>query len=383
MMKHEVWVALLGCGALLGACKDAAQQVQPLAQGQRGEACQARNDCEGGLACILGVCSKNDFELTSSAKQCDRVDCQADADCCGTKALTAPAKCDNRISICSTPTLAGCVSTTCTDSSSCGTGSCGSGYCSNGAGTCSAGSDCADTCVTNTCTRTGFSCTADADCGGVCSGRYCSCTNPEYNPTHPICTDPDCVNVCTLRCQEERCVTDTSCKTDTDCTTSTKRLCSAGNCVQCSADTDCNVSAGEACKSNVCKKPCVADEQCPLFQSCQAGDCVATGCKSDRECVLAANGDNGSGGSSSIVSSSTQDARLSKCLPSDTNPALNTCKIPCENDGSCGSEFQVCDKGFCRFIGCETDADCRAYLGIANEVQNDSQPYISRAVCRP
>ncbi|HVZ31642.1 MAG TPA: hypothetical protein VG963_04405, partial [Polyangiaceae bacterium] len=107
LMKAPLWIMLLGCAALMGACKGGADKIEPATQGQRGEACQARNDCESGLACILGVCSQDDFQLTSSAKHCDRVDCEVDADCCGTKLTEAPAKCDNSTSICSTPTLPG------------------------------------------------------------------------------------------------------------------------------------------------------------------------------------------------------------------------------------------------------------------------------------
>src|SRR5262245_13114857 len=104
-MKHLWKLGIVGWGFLLWQCKDEPQQVAPATQGQRGEACQARNDCQAGLACIFNVCSKNDFELTSNARHCDRIDCQTDTDCCGTKPTDAPAKCDSRTSICQTPTL--------------------------------------------------------------------------------------------------------------------------------------------------------------------------------------------------------------------------------------------------------------------------------------
>jgi len=374
-MKHFWLLGMMGFSALLLHCKDEAQQVQPAAQGQRGEACQARNDCQSGLACILGVCSKNDFELTSSAKQCDRVDCETDTDCCGNKPSEAPAKCDNRTSICQTPTLPGCIQTSCTSDSTCGGGRCGTGTCSNTLTTCTSAADCADTCDLGTgyCALSGFSCTSDLNCTGVCSTRYCSCTNPEYSPSSAICSDPECLNLCTLRCSEERCIADTSCTTNGDCATSARPICEAGNCVECTTDDQCDVLDGEECRKNVCKKPCVANEECPLFNSCKEGDCVPTGCQSDRECVLAANmGQN----------QTVEDARLSQCLPSDADPTIKTCKIPCENDGACGSEFQVCDTGYCRFIGCETNDECRAYLGIVNEVETDAKPFISHAVCR-
>ena len=376
-MRHWWTLSICALGTLFWQCSDEAQQVQPAAQGQRGEACQARNDCEQGLACILGVCSRNDFELTSSAKHCDRVDCQVDADCCGNRPREAPAKCENRTSICQQPSLPGCITTTCTSSASCGAGSCPTGICSNSLESCTSNTDCADPCVEGFCAVSGFACVSDLDCNpGTCSTRYCSCANPDYNPGSAICTDPDCVNLCTLKCSEERCVQDNSCETDDDCPLSNLSICSAGSCVQCVTDDDCETSEGEECRSNVCTKPCIANEQCPLFHSCSDGDCVETGCQSDRECVLAANMGGQNGGLSN------QDARLSKCLPSDEDPQIKACKVPCENDGACASEFQICDAGYCRFIGCETDDECRGYLGIANEMVTDARPYISRAVCR-
>jgi len=191
------------------------------------------------------------------------------------------------------------------------------------------------------------------------------------------------VNLCTLKCSEERCVQDTSCTTNANCLAGTKHICSEGSCVQCVEDDDCDTEDGEQCRNHACKKPCTANEECPLFQGCQNGDCVETGCQSDRECVLAANMGNGTGGQSGVlVSTSTNDPRLRKCLPSDEDPKINTCKIPCENDGACGSDFEICDKGYCRFIGCNTDDECRGYLGIQNETQTDAKPFISHAVCR-
>jgi len=192
------------------------------------------------------------------------------------------------------------------------------------------------------------------------------------------------VNLCTLECLNERCVQDTSCTTNLNCTSGNRNICSAGNCVECVEDDDCDTTKGEQCRKNACKKPCSANEECPLFQSCQSGDCVQTGCKSDRECVLAANMNNTQTGNQTgvVVVRSNEDARLIQCLPSDADPKINTCKVPCENDGACGSQFQICDGGYCRFIGCETDEECRGYLGIVSEMVTDAKPFISHAVCR-
>jgi hypothetical protein len=385
-MKHLWTLGIIGAALLALQCKDEAQQVQPAAQGQRGEACQARNDCQSGLACILGVCSKNDFQLTSSAKQCDRIDCQTDTDCCGTRPSVAPPKCDNRAIICQTPSLPGCTSTVCTSSASCGGGgTCPTGYCSNTAGACTSSADCADTCVEGICSVSGLDCSTNATIctyNGSCSTRYCACANPQYSPSSSICSDPDCVNLCTLECLNERCVQDTSCTTNANCLSGDRNICSAGNCVECVEDDDCDTTKGEQCRKNACKKPCTANEECPLFQGCQNGDCVQTGCKSDRECVLAANMSNTQTQTGGVVVRSNEDARLIKCLPSDADPKINTCKVPCENDGACGSQFQICDSGYCRFIGCETDEECRGYLGIVSEMVTDAKPFISHAVCR-
>jgi len=347
--------------------------VEPQAKGQRGESCQARNDCQDGLACIAGTCSRNDFEVSVSPKHCDQIDCQIDEDCCGGKPLEAPAKCNNRELICTVPTLPNCTQSTCTSNDTCGDGVCGAGVCSSSVGQCMSNADCADECVSGVCTLSLTSCTASTDCfynGQTCTGRVCDCTNPLYDPFDPVCTDPDCVDVCTLRCREERCVNDNSCEDDVECIPFGLTYCEGGLCVECLEDEDCNEELGETCVDNQCETPCLQNEECPLFQQCIDGDCVETGCSSDRECVLAAN----------LGNVSSEDARLSKCLPSELNPDIFTCKIPCENDGSC-SEFQVCDAGYCRFIGCETDEECRGYLGLVG-IDPDLVDFVPRAVCR-
>ena len=47
------------------------------------------------------------------------------------------------------------------------------------------------------------------------------------------------------------------------------------------------------------------------------------------------------------------------------------CRVPCDADSDCASEsntssFQVCQQGQCVFVGCESDAECRALLGLQN-----------------
>lgn len=348
-----LFASTAGFVGIFAACGgDDVSTVQPQSRGERGETCLARNDCKAGLACINTVCSKNDFDVSPTAKSCDRIDCQETADCCGDRPSEAPVKCANRASICSSPSIPNCVSTSCTSAAQCNGGTCGRGICSTSSTSCDDDSDCVE---------------------GTCTSRSCNCQNPAFDPSDPICSDPDCVDVCTLKCEEERCVLDVSCEEDRDCFGNANgRICSSGKCVECTQDDQCT-GDGESCVDNRCKEPCTQNEQCPLFHACESGECVEKGCTSDRECILAAGRGEGS---------SREDARLSKCLPSSKDANIKECKIPCENDGACGSELEVCEAGFCKFVGCDSDEECRTYLGLANEGSDPSRPYVSKAVCR-
>lgn len=381
-------VSLLGALAVVGCSSNKAQLVQPQTRGQRGEVCQARNDCQDGLACLNGLCAKNDFGLKVAPKQCDRVECQADEDCCGDKPRVAPEKCSARTATCGTSTIPGCVRTTCTSDATCGGGTCAGGTCSLLGGACTSDAACKDTCLTatGTCSKSGGICALDSDCQYfqynaqlLCQTRVCNCTNPAYNPTSPICTDPDCQGICQLRCDAELCVADNSCKKDADCLGVGLPFCETDRCVQCVADTDCDATKDESCQKGQCKKPCQKNEECPTFDECQAGSCVYVGCKSDRECILSA-ARNAAAVPGAV--SSGEDARLLKCLPSEADATISTCKIPCQNDGSCGSEVEICDQGYCKFIGCETDEECRVYLGIQNQMSTVAKPFVPKAVCR-
>jgi len=329
-----------------------------------------------GLACVSGLCIKDDFAIAPAANQCVRVECDTTEDCCGGKPKEFPSKCAARATTCAS-TLPGCALVACTDSDQCNGGTCG-GYCSNTAAACTGDDDCA---VDNgpcdldlgQCTVNGLLCEADADCivAAACLSMACDCTNPDYDPLDPICSDSDCEDLCTKVCQNELCVEDTSCEEDIECVVFPYTTCHEGACVQCVSDDDCDEDEGEACRAGSCQKPCEANEGCPLFHSCQDGECVETGCTSDRECVLAAGSMNYG-----------EDARLAVCVSSDANPDIKQCRIPCESDTTCG-QFSVCDDGYCKFVGCESDEECRGYLGLANQQLSDAQPYYTRAECRP
>lgn len=373
-----LWSLLLVVGiAGIASCnKDTKTTVTPDGRGERGESCQARNDCGGGLACVNGICSKNDFDISVNAKHCDRIECGEDKDCCGDRPREAPAKCNNRTSVCLTPTVDDCYTTMCTSNSDCGEGVCSPGVCSvTGAGSCTSDDECEDDVCDLTlsaCTLSGTYCTSDSACLGTssCVNRFCNCVNPEYNPTDDICTDEDCDNVCTLRCDNELCVPDTSCDDDDDCV-GISDICEDGRCVECVDDDDCD-DDDEECVNNFCEKPCSSNEECPLFHACDDGECVARGCGSDTECILAA---------SRLGNGAVEDPRLYQCLEASGDSDMRVCKLPCENDASCAS-FEVCDDGYCVFIGCKTNEECRAYLGIENEETSDAKPYITKAVCR-
>ena len=43
----------------------------------------------------------------------------------------------------------------------------------------------------------------------------------------------------------------------------------------------------QQCVDGACTSGCKHNEQCPLFNECQSGECVEVGCKSARECYFA------------------------------------------------------------------------------------------------
>ena len=358
-------------------CNDDPQQTVPAARGERGETCQARNDCRTGLVCVMGVCSQNDFDVDVSAKQCIRVQCEEDEDCCGDKPLEAPARCSARETVCNTPWLPECSTDFCSSDTECSGGTC-IGSCTYSGVSCTANSDCTfNTCSGGLCTFTFAACTTNEDCE-VCSFSVglCDCTNPEYDPLADICFDSECTDVCLERCEDRLCRPDTSCESDAECINPEQSICSGGRCVQCLENADCDEDAGEECVDNICDKPCEVDEECELFFSCEDGDCVRTGCASDRECVLFASGMLERG----EVPPDTEPRRF-RCLASSDEPDRKICRVPCESDIEC-LKFEVCAAdGFCKFVGCETDADCRAAFNLAEQEATEDRPYITRAEC--
>jgi hypothetical protein len=142
--------------------------------------------------------------------------------------------------------------------------------------------------------------------------------------------------VCEKTCTDHACVakTNSHCATSLDCAGGT---CLNGHCGECSKDTDCGKDY--ICESNQCQLGCLHDEACGSLSSCKAGRCEARGCESNRECALALE---------------LRDAVCQK----------GVCGMPCKNDAECGrpnGELNTCSDGICKFVGCDTDAECAAF----------------------
>ena len=360
--KLLFFTMLLSSGALLGACGNK--------NGGHGESCEARNDCQRGFACVGQRCVKDDFPISiESGKDCVLIDCDTTADCCGDRPTSPPARCADRDRYCE-PLLQDCSADMyCTADEQCGEGTCsGVSYCSNSGQVCASDLNCVDTCneLAGTCNISGALCTTSDDCNdGTCelSSGNCNCSNPEYDPSHALCSDSQCTDICDLVCNaSQRCVVETLCESDADCAGSF-HCNSAGSCVQCLEDSHCGDD--ESCRFGSCDLPCSENEHCGIFEECQSGDCVYVGCQSDRECVLWANVD------------FSRDAREARCVEVD-GLGTKQCRIPCESDRECGAT-ERCDSGVCTYIGCETDQECRAFYNRGN--QSKTSPYISEAFC--
>jgi hypothetical protein len=176
---------------------------------------------------------------------------------------------------------------------------------------------------------------------------------------------------CTQDCIDEQCVAAApGCKTNAECTSTQTPYCVEGKCTQCDKDTAC-AGAGAKCAQGVCMAACKRDENCPLLHACQDGVCADTGCTSDRECAFMSKN------------------QLAICNAGE-------CELPCSTDTDCATMsntpnqgmmtmtaaanatrgFEACDMGKCVFVGCESNAECRALLGLESQRNNVT------AVCR-
>lgn len=155
---------------------------------------------------------------------------------------------------------------------------------------------------------------------------------------------------CNFVCEANRC--ESRCSEDTDCRPG---MCQAGVCVQCVGNEDCGED--ERCVRGQCIEPCRDDLACPLFHACVDGECVETGCDSDRACVALLR---------------NVEAR---CLE-------GACTAPCITDSDCDDpddyDFMKCVGGLCQHVGCDSDSECRARIFGDGPVEGD----VLDVVCR-
>jgi hypothetical protein len=342
-MRQVFWVSAIGlCCVWSSACDD-------MRRGKAGESCTSANDCGTGLACVALVCMR-ETDAGASAS------CDARRDCAA--GLT-------------------CIANAC-QPGSVGMPAPGTRYGGQGE-SCQAKNDCAEdlSCVSNVCRQVSVplsrvakncyrvECANKNDC---CAGFVPKDSCPTYKQnceTDPVfCNTYRSLCECNQDCVDELCVAaPAGCMSNAECTSMQTPFCMQGKCRQCDKDSACTGDATK-CVAGVCMAACRIDENCALLQKCQDGACVDTGCMSDRECAFM----------SAVTSAVCREGK---------------CQTPCTADSDCKSTQssgaddndmirgpQICEKGQCVFVGCESDAECRALLKI------ESSPGNVRAVCR-
>lgn len=194
---------------------------------------------------------------------------------------------------------------------------------------CQVAADCCEPPAAN-CDLLKEACDADRDAGT--SGTSTACTQYEQQ----------CLCDTNQRaCESGKCVT--KCVNDSTCAFagSPGGKCLGGKCAQCASDDDCG-SSDLICVSGKCQSPCQGDGDCPGFDRCLGGRCVDGACQTDRECIAA-----------------TRNVEA-KCGTD------GKCIVPCQSDPECGSPkdygFFSCVDGQCKYMGCESDKDCRLYV---------------------
>ena len=245
MSRAWLWALLLGLAMLVGACEQV-QKVAPDRLGRKGESCFARNDCEGGLACINNTCVQDEFPVGVSSKKCDVIQCNTPADC--------------------VKLVDGCTEL----NEACAGGN--QGACEQHA------AFCVFDCTTNRCIA---KCSSDDHCLGssVCEANRCvECrSDDDCNDDDEVCRSGDCVEPCT---ENGQCPLFHACET--------------GQCVDkgCSSNRECVAATGHVtarCKDSDCIVVCESDAECDQaddfdFFRCIDGECTYVGCETDEEC---------------------------------------------------------------------------------------------------
>jgi hypothetical protein len=346
MQMRVLTTSMLIFWALTGACGD------DIKRGNAGESCTAANDCADGLACIALVCVASSRSTQSDAGKADSGNgsssCGARSDC---------------------PEGSMCIDNTCktlTMGMSSGTREGSRGE------SCTATNDCGPdlSCLAGLCRETGItlprlakSCyrveceTTDDCCATFVPNSNCDMYKKNCETDAIFCNTYRSLCECSKSCDKQVCVAaQPGCKTNAECTSAQTPFCVNGACHQCDQDSACPGEMSK-CSSGVCMSPCSNDANCPLLYACKDSACVQVGCTSDRECAFM--------------------NKNSRAICKDKK-----CQSPCVADSDCISmdpmalSFQVCDSGECKFVGCDSDTECRAALNIAS-VQGKV-----RAVCK-
>jgi hypothetical protein len=276
---------------LKGFATDAAVETAP-PSGKRGESCQASNDCDQGLACIGSRCLESDFDLEYIPKQCYRVQCAGDTDCCkdwkpgGGYTQT---QCDTMRDNCIN------------------------------AGVYPPPSVIPPAVTTNDCLYWVSYCR----CSFECVEEQCTTVPGQYCLVDGQCTTGPAM------CVSNRCV---ACSSDTDCLSTLYPYCVGNECVACKTDDDCT-TVGARCVSGTCQAGCTANENCGLLEACTDGECVDVGCNSDRQCYFLTGDDRSRCVETRCETPCESDA---ECVDPFHICADGVCEFAgCENDEEC------------------------------------------------
>jgi Cys-rich repeat protein len=164
-----------------------------------------------------------------------------------------------------------------------------------------------------------------------------------------------CCDATKYNCDNGKC--SSRCNTDRDCFGQAQRCDPNGKCVECLSDSNC--AMGETCQNEFCQAPCTSDGDCPAFNRCNNGQCVSSGCKTDRECIAA---------TKNVEAKCGSDGK---------------CTIPCQSDLECGNPkeyaFYSCISNQCVYVGCDTDKDCELYYTGGSDA---APPQHTHFICR-
>lgn len=240
--------------AILHAVACAAGCASDPRLGTTGESCRSRSDCARGLACVRNTCIPGGLGVTATGRECYRVECGEDADCCAD--FVPSANCDVYEANCdSNPTLCLAYYSLCV---------------------------CNESCVSDQCFDDGPGCTVDDHCSSG-SRPYCQAGSCVACREHADCGDGQ------ERCVEGAC--ETGCVTDDQCPL--LHACDAGACVErgCDTDRECILLLADGratCSDGECTITCQSDWECDesAREVCHQGACVFAGCESDAECRI-------------------------------------------------------------------------------------------------